>query len=186
MENVREKMQSYGMYTSKILEPETGRSCDPAEANRLKQDIQLYSSIPIAVYEGVNFIFLCKKKYPRVWLDESAFDEKQKDEQFLSEIKSSEPNNTIMNSMVVFAALSHVQINVLLNLVHHNDRFIRLTVVTWIYEFVLVTEWSIPYARLFRVLLPCYADSEKEVQEKAQATCWELLKSVGISLLYAL
>ena len=69
---------------------------------------------------------------------------------FLSEIKSSEPNNTIMNSMVVFAALSHVQINVLLN------------------------------------LLPCYADSEKEVQEKAQATCWELLKSVGISLLYAL
>lgn len=105
---------------------------------------------------------------------------------FLSEIKSSEPNNTIMNSMVVFAALSHVQINVLLNLVHHNDRFIRLTVVTWIYEFVLVTEWSIPYARLFRVLLPCYADSEKEVQEKAQATCWELLKSVGISLISAL
>ena len=89
VENVREKMQSYGMYTSKILEPETGRSCDPAEANRLKQDIQLYSSIPIAVYEGVNFIFLCKKKYPRVWLDESAFDEKQKDEQFLSEIKNS-------------------------------------------------------------------------------------------------
>ena len=105
---------------------------------------------------------------------------------FLSEIKSSEPNDTIMNSMVVLAALSHVQVNVLLNLVHHNDGFIRLTVVTWIYEFVLVTDWSIPYARLFRVLLPCYADTEKEVQEKAQATCWELLKSVGISLLSAL
>ena len=102
---------------------------------------------------------------------------------FLSEIKSSEPNDTIMNSMVVFATRHHPQVNVLLNLVHHNDRFIRHTVVTWIYEFVNVTEWSIPYARLFRVLLPCYADSEKEVQEKAQATCWELLKSVGIAFL---
>lgn len=66
---------------------------------------------------------------------------------------------------------------------HHSDGFIRLTVVTWIYEFVLVNEWSIPYARLFRVLLPCYADSEKEVKEKAQATCYELLKSVWLLLL---
>ena len=67
----------------------------------------------------------------------------------------------------------------LLNLVHHNNRFIRLTAVTWIYEFVMLMGWTIPYARLFRVLLPCYADNEKEVKEKAQATCWELLKSVG-------
>ena len=87
---------------------------------------------------------------------------------FLSEIKSSEPIDGTMNSMI----------NVLLNLVHHNNRFIRLTAVTWIYEFVMLMGWTIPYARLFRVLLPCYADNEKEVKEKAQATCWELLKSL--------
>ena len=89
VENVREKMQSYGLYTSKILEPETVRIYDPVEADRLKQDIQLYSSIPTAVYEGVNFIYLCQDKYPGVWSNEPAYDEKQRNDEFLCDIKNS-------------------------------------------------------------------------------------------------
>ena len=71
--------------------------------------------------------------------------------------------------------------SILLTFVHHNDRFIRFTAVSWVYELILLDEdWMIPYARILRSLLPCYEDSESEVREKATATCNELIKSVGV------
>lgn len=70
--------------------------------------------------------------------------------------------------------------NTLLTLSHHNDRFIRLTSVMWIYEFILLDdEWDLPYARMLRALLPCYADNEADIRTRAEACCRELLKSVG-------
>lgn len=91
---------------------------------------------------------------------------------FLSEIKSSEMNPTVMNSLV----------NTLLSLLHHNDRFIRLTAVMWLYEFILLdAEWEPPYARMLRALIPCYADSEPDIRARAEASCKELLASVVLS-----
>lgn len=88
---------------------------------------------------------------------------------FLSEIKSSEMNPVVMNSLV----------NTLLSLLHHNDRFIRLTAVMWLYEFILLdAEWEPPYARMLRALMPCYADSEPDIRSRAEASCKELLASV--------
>ena len=59
--------------------------------------------------------------------------------------------------------------SILLSLIHNNDPFIRLTVVTWIYEFLLLdSEWTVPYAKLLRALLPVYGDFEKEVATKAR------------------
>lgn len=70
--------------------------------------------------------------------------------------------------------------SVLLSLIHNNDPFIRLTVVTWIYEFlVLDDEWVIPYSRLLRALLAIFTDHEKEVVIKAKAGCMELIRSVS-------
>ena len=84
-----------------------------------------------------------------------------------------------MNSMVVKRRGDYVQMNILLTFVHHNDRFIRFTAVSWVYELILVDEdWLIPYARILRSLLPCYEDNESEVREKAVTTCNELIKSV--------
>ena len=89
---------------------------------------------------------------------------------FLSEIKSSEMSPVVMNTIM----------NTLLTLSHHNDRFIRLTSVMWIYEFILLDdEWDLPYARMLRALLPCYADNEADIRTRAEACCRELLKSVG-------
>ena len=93
---------------------------------------------------------------------------------FLSEIKSSEMSPVVMNTLV----------NTLLTLSHHNDRFIRLTSVMWIYEFILLDdEWSIPYARMLRALLPCYADNEADIRTRAEACCRELLKSVSFDVI---
>ena len=45
---------------------------------------------------------------------------------------------------------------------HNKDKFIRLTAVSWIREFVLVSEkWSLPYSQLFDALLPCLLDEEE-------------------------
>ena len=69
--------------------------------------------------------------------------------------------------------------SILLSLIHNNDPFIRLTVVTWIYEFLLLdSEWTVPYAKLLRALLPVYGDFEKEVATKAKEACMELIRSV--------
>ncbi|KAK8794162.1 hypothetical protein WA171_003287 [Blastocystis sp. BT1] len=88
---------------------------------------------------------------------------------FLSEIKSSEMSPVVMNTIM----------NTLLTLSHHNDRFIRLTSVMWIYEFILLDdEWDLPYARMLRALLPCYADNEADIRTRAEACCRELLKSL--------
>lgn len=100
---------------------------------------------------------------------------------FLSEIKSSEMNDVNMNTMVPLVETPDLQINILLSLVHSNDPFIRLTTVTWIYEFLLLdSEWTVPYARLVRILIALYADHEKEVADKAKACCRELVRSVRV------
>ena len=73
--------------------------------------------------------------------------------------------------------------NILLSFVHHNDRFIRFTAVSWVYELILLDDvWVIPYARILRSLRPCYDDNEKEVHDKAAAACSELIKSVAEEL----
>ena len=62
--------------------------------------------------------------------------------------------------------------NILLSFVHHNDRFIRFTAVSWVYELILLDDvWVIPYARILRSL-----------HDKAAAACSELIKSVAEEL----
>ncbi|OAO17602.1 VAC14 family protein [Blastocystis sp. ATCC 50177/Nand II] len=59
---------------------------------------------------------------------------------------------------------------------HNKDKFIRLTAVSWIREFVLVSEeWSLPYSQLFDALLPCLLDEEEEVQQASDNACKDLM-----------
>lgn len=63
---------------------------------------------------------------------------------------------------------------------HNKDKFIRLTAVSWIREFVLVSEeWSLPYSQLFDALLPCLLDEEEEVQQASDNACKDLMDNVG-------
>ena len=64
---------------------------------------------------------------------------------------------------------------------HNKDKFIRLTAVSWIREFVLVSEeWGLPYSQLFDALLPCLLDEEEEVQQASNAACEDLMANVGL------
>ena len=62
---------------------------------------------------------------------------------------------------------------------HNKDKFIRLTAVSWIREFVLVSEeWGLPYSQLFDALLPCLLDEEEEVQQASDNACKDLMENV--------
>lgn len=89
VENIKEIMQSYGMYVSKIIEIEMTLSKLPPDAERLKQDIKFYSAIPSAVYEGINFIILCAENHKGVWTNDPEDEEEQRKKQFLLDIKAS-------------------------------------------------------------------------------------------------
>ena len=59
------------------------------------------------------------------------------------------------------------------------DKFIRITAVSWIREFVLVSEeWGLPYSQLFKALIPCLSDPEIDVQQASENACIELMKNV--------
>lgn len=63
---------------------------------------------------------------------------------------------------------------------HNKDKFIRLTAVSWIREFVLVSEeWGLPYSQLFDALLPCLLDEEEEVQQASDNACKDLMDNVS-------
>lgn len=65
---------------------------------------------------------------------------------------------------------------------HNKDKFIRLTAVSWIREFVLVSEeWGLPYSQLFDALLPCLLDEEEEVQQASDNACKDLMENVDSS-----
>ena len=66
---------------------------------------------------------------------------------------------------------------------HNKDKFIRLTAVSWIREFVLVSEeWGLPYSQLFDAQLPCLLDEEEEVQQASDNACKDLMENVGSAL----
>ena len=70
-------------------------------------------------------------------------------------------------------------INTVISQTHNKDRFIRLTAVSWVREFVLVgEEWGLPYSQLLEALLPCLSDEEEEVQQDAEGACKELMLNV--------
>lgn len=62
----------------------------------------------------------------------------------------------------------------------NQNKFIRLTAVSWVREFVHVgEEWGLPYSQLLDALLPCLQDEEEEVQVEAEAACHDLMKNVS-------
>ena len=71
-------------------------------------------------------------------------------------------------------------INTVISQTHNKNKFIRLTAVSWMREFVLVgEEWGLPYSQLLEALLPCLSDEEEEVQQAAEGACRELMLNVG-------
>ena len=67
----------------------------------------------------------------------------------LMEIKDSVTGEVNINTMV----------NTVISQTKNKDRFIRITAVSWIHEFVLVSEeWGLPYSQLLKALLPCLSD----------------------------
>lgn len=89
VENVRKYIQSFDMCIRKILLQEIDMQNHSVEMDSQQQDIQLISSIPVAVYEGASFILLCNDKYARIWTGEPEFEDRFKKDTFFSEIKNS-------------------------------------------------------------------------------------------------
>ena len=85
------------------------------------------------------------------------------------EIKDSVTGEVNINTMV----------NTVISQTKNRDKFIRITAVTWIHQFVLVSEeWGLPYSQLLKALLPCLSDCEEEVQIASENACVDLMRNV--------
>ena len=88
----------------------------------------------------------------------------------LEEIKGSIVGEVDINTMI----------NTVISQTHNKDKFIRITAVSWIREFVLVSEeWGLPYSQLLEALLPCLSDEEEEVQQASENACNDLMRNVN-------
>lgn len=88
----------------------------------------------------------------------------------LEEIKGSVVGEVDINTMI----------NTVISQTHNKDKFIRITAVSWIREFVLVSEeWGLPYSQLLEALLPCLSDEEEEVQQASEDACNDLMRNVN-------